>query len=95
LFAAEVARRYGDQGIVSTALNPGGIKTELSRYYDSFSKMIGVWIMDHSTIQKLIIRYLQNLVFHDVSFGVLTQLYAGTTAEGANLNGKVSPLAPD
>ncbi|KAG1728815.1 hypothetical protein EDD22DRAFT_810683 [Suillus occidentalis] len=70
LFAAEVARRYGNQGIVSTALNPGGIKTELSRYYDSFSKMIG------------------NLVFHDVSFGVLTQLYAGTTAEGANLNGK-------
>jgi NAD(P)-dependent dehydrogenase (short-subunit alcohol dehydrogenase family) len=70
LFAAEVARRYGNQGIVSTALNPGGIKTELSRYYDSFSKMIG------------------NLFFHHVSYGALTQLYAGTTAAGANLNGK-------
>ncbi|KAG1844696.1 hypothetical protein F4604DRAFT_1937386 [Suillus subluteus] len=70
LFATEVARRYGDQGIVSTALNPGGIKTELSRYYDPISKMIG------------------NMVFHDVSYGALTQLYAGTTAEGANLNGK-------
>lgn len=70
LFAAEVARRYGDQGIVSTALNPGGTKTELSRYYDSFSKVIG------------------NMLFHDVSFGALTQLYAGTTAEGASLNGK-------
>ncbi|KAG1869443.1 hypothetical protein DFJ58DRAFT_837739 [Suillus subalutaceus] len=57
-------------GIVSTALNPGGIKTELSRYYDPISKMIG------------------NMVFHDVSYGALTQLYAGTTAEGANLNGK-------
>ncbi|KAG1898894.1 uncharacterized protein F5891DRAFT_1129312 [Suillus fuscotomentosus] len=70
LFAAELARRYGDQGIVSTALNPGGIRTELSRHYDSFSKMIG------------------NLFFHDISFGPLTQLYAGTTAEGASLNGK-------
>ncbi|KAG2137894.1 uncharacterized protein EDB93DRAFT_1339186 [Suillus bovinus] len=70
LFAAELARRYGDQGIVSTALNPGGIKTELSRNFDSFSKIIG------------------NLVFHDVSYGALTQLYAGTTAEGAHLNGK-------
>ncbi|KAG1844674.1 hypothetical protein F4604DRAFT_1688990, partial [Suillus subluteus] len=54
--ATEVARRYGDQGIVSTALNPGGIKTELGRYFDPISKMIA--------------------------------LYAGTTAEGANLNGK-------
>lgn len=31
------------------------------------------------------------MVYHDVSFGALTQLYAGTTAEGVNLNGKVSP----
>ncbi|KAG2146149.1 NAD(P)-binding protein [Suillus bovinus] len=61
LFVAEVARRYGNQGVVSTALNPGGIKTELGRYRDSF---------------------------YDVSFGALTQLYAETTTEGANLNGK-------
>ncbi|KAG1810396.1 uncharacterized protein HD556DRAFT_1281551 [Suillus plorans] len=70
LFAAEVARRYGDQGIVSIALNPGGIRTELSRHYDIFSKL------------------MSDILFHDVSFGALTQLYAGTTAEGANLNGK-------
>ncbi|KAG2352361.1 hypothetical protein BDR07DRAFT_1437566 [Suillus spraguei] len=70
LFAAEVARRYGNQGIVSTALNPGAIKTELARHNSSFFRMIA------------------NMVFHDVSFGALTQLYAGTTAEGANLNGK-------
>ncbi|KAG2064920.1 NAD(P)-binding protein [Suillus decipiens] len=70
LFAAEVARRYGNQGIVSTALNPGVIKTELTRHNGSLFKM------------------LANLVFHDVSFGALTQLYAGTTAEGAYLNGK-------
>ncbi|KAG1813380.1 hypothetical protein EV424DRAFT_1416742 [Suillus variegatus] len=70
LFAAELARRYGDQGIVSIALNPGGIRTELSRHYDFFSKL------------------MSDILFHDVSFGALTQLYAGTTAEGANLNGK-------
>ncbi|KAG1804970.1 uncharacterized protein HD556DRAFT_1327644 [Suillus plorans] len=67
LFAAEVAKRYGNRGIVST---PGGIKTELGRYHGSFSKMIS------------------SMIFHDVSLGALTQLYAGTTAEGANLNGK-------
>ncbi|KAG1871923.1 NAD(P)-binding protein [Suillus tomentosus] len=70
LFAAEVAKRYGNRGIVSTALNPGGIKTELGRYHGSFSKTIS------------------SIIFHDVSLGALTQLYAGTTAEGANLNGK-------
>ena len=31
------------------------------------------------------------MMSYDVSYGALTQLYAGTTAEGANLNGKVSP----
>ncbi|KAG2065335.1 NAD(P)-binding protein [Suillus decipiens] len=70
LFAAEVARRYGNQGIVSTALNPGAIKTELARHNSSFFRMIA------------------SMIFHDVSFGALTQLYAGTTAEGAKLNGK-------
>ncbi|OJA21277.1 hypothetical protein AZE42_10595 [Rhizopogon vesiculosus] len=70
IFSAELARRYGGQGIVSTALNPGGIKTELSRHSSSFSQV------------------LVNMFFHDVSYGALTQLYAGTTAEGAKLNGK-------
>ena len=30
------------------------------------------------------------LILHPSSFGALTQLYAGTMEEGANLNGKVS-----
>jgi len=41
MFSAELARRYGDRGIVSTALAPGGIKTELYRD-DSFVRAIGV-----------------------------------------------------
>jgi len=36
IYAAELARRYGDQGIVSTSLNPGSIKTELQRHITTF-----------------------------------------------------------
>ena len=34
----------------------------------------------------------QQAVCYDVSYGALTQLYAGTTAEAVNLNGKVCPM---
>jgi NAD(P)-dependent dehydrogenase (short-subunit alcohol dehydrogenase family) len=33
--ALELARRYGDQGIVTTSLNPGSIDTDLPRHVDS------------------------------------------------------------
>ncbi|KAI9573392.1 hypothetical protein HD554DRAFT_2202150 [Boletus coccyginus] len=70
VFAAELARRYGDQGIVSTALNPGGIKTDLQRHTKGFLQ--------------------RNLDFFlaDVSWGAITQLYAGTSPDGKSLNGK-------
>ncbi|KAJ7267280.1 NAD(P)-binding protein [Mycena rebaudengoi] len=32
VFAMELARRYGDQGIVSTAVNPGNLDTDISRH---------------------------------------------------------------
>ncbi|KAH7927977.1 NAD(P)-binding protein [Leucogyrophana mollusca] len=70
VFSAELKRRYGDQGLISTSLNPGGIKTELQRHAGSFSQKLG------------------NVLLKDVSFGALTQLYAGTSPEGAALNGK-------
>ncbi|KAJ7165872.1 NAD-P-binding protein [Mycena filopes] len=57
--SAELARRYGDQGLVSTSLNPGNLKTEIARH----------WTSPGQKIMKLL-------------------LYAGTTAEGASLNGK-------
>ncbi|EJD04808.1 NAD-binding protein [Fomitiporia mediterranea MF3/22] len=40
LIARELARRYGDQGIVSTSLNPGNIKTELQRNVKGIQKKI-------------------------------------------------------
>ncbi|OAX35984.1 NAD(P)-binding protein [Rhizopogon vinicolor AM-OR11-026] len=70
VFSAELARRYGDQGIVSTALSPGGIRTQIARHHSSFTQAFF------------------NLFFRDVSHGALTQLYAGTTVEGVQLNGK-------
>ncbi|TFL05015.1 hypothetical protein BDV98DRAFT_610706 [Pterulicium gracile] len=35
VFSRELAKRYGDQGIVSTALNPGNLRTELQRHSSS------------------------------------------------------------
>jgi len=70
MFSNELARRYGNQGIVSTALHPGAIRTEIARHHNFFLQMFFY------------------LLFQDVSYGALTQLYAGATAEGANLNGK-------
>ncbi|KAF5365243.1 hypothetical protein D9758_005483 [Tetrapyrgos nigripes] len=71
VFAKELARRYGDNGIVSTAVNPGNLKTELSRHASVF--------------EKFGLRFLQ---IYSPELGCLTQLWAGTSPEGAQLNGK-------
>jgi len=70
VFATELARRYGDQGIVSTSLNPGGIRTDLHRHWSSFG------------------RFMLNPILYEPLLGALTQLWAGTSPEGASMNGK-------
>ncbi|ETW78254.1 hypothetical protein HETIRDRAFT_411342 [Heterobasidion irregulare TC 32-1] len=70
VFAKELARRYGDKGIVSTSVNPGNLKTELQRHLDPIS------------------RFLIQLVLYPVPYGALTQLWAGTSPETVDLNGK-------
>ncbi|KZT52548.1 NAD(P)-binding protein [Calocera cornea HHB12733] len=42
VFSNELARRYGDQGITSTSLNPGGIRTDLQRHL----KGVSAWLID-------------------------------------------------
>ncbi|RXW24438.1 hypothetical protein EST38_g1428 [Candolleomyces aberdarensis] len=70
IFAKELARRYGDQGIVSTGLNPGNLTSDLQRHLGRIeTKVVG-------------------LLLHPTPMGALTQLWAGTTQEGATLNGK-------
>ncbi|KAI6143904.1 hypothetical protein BKA82DRAFT_4178849 [Pisolithus tinctorius] len=78
VFSAELNRRYRDQGIVSIAINPGPIRTELQRHHSWF------------------LQPFFNRVLYDVSYGALTQLYAGTFPDAVNLGGKyLIPWARD
>ncbi|KJA21363.1 hypothetical protein HYPSUDRAFT_140756, partial [Hypholoma sublateritium FD-334 SS-4] len=74
LFANELARRYGDKGVVLTFLNPGNLDSDLlcatPRRWSQKS-----W-------------YAYRFILKTVSFGDLTQLWAGTSQEGAQLNGR-------
>ncbi|KAJ7696610.1 hypothetical protein B0H17DRAFT_1053884 [Mycena rosella] len=74
VYSVELAKRYGDQGLVVTSLHPGVIKTDLHRH------MTGVL--------GFAISIMERTVLHDVSYGALTQLYAGTSAQGAEMNGQ-------
>jgi NAD(P)-dependent dehydrogenase (short-subunit alcohol dehydrogenase family) len=71
VITAELARRYSKDGIVSTSVNPGNIRSELQRH-----------------TPKLAYVLLNTFLLFDVSYGALTQLWAVTSKEGANLNGK-------
>ncbi|KAF8956995.1 hypothetical protein BDZ97DRAFT_138376 [Flammula alnicola] len=71
LFSNELARRYGDLGIVSTSVNPGNLKSDLLRHVSPIESKI-----------------LNLLILYPVSYGALTQLWAGTSPQGAELNGK-------
>jgi len=66
----EFAKRYGEQGIVSTSLNPGNIRSDLQRHLSPFEY------------------FVLNAMLYPVSYGALTQLWAGTSPQGAELNGK-------
>ncbi|KAG9223874.1 hypothetical protein CCMSSC00406_0007736 [Pleurotus cornucopiae] len=45
VFATELARRYGDQGIVSTCINPGNIRTNLQRHLPTITgKVFGLML---------------------------------------------------
>ncbi|VDC03821.1 unnamed protein product [Peniophora sp. CBMAI 1063] len=69
VFARELARRHGDV-LVSTACNPGTLKTELGR---------------HSGAMEA---FMLSLLQYPAHMGAYTQLWAGTSSEGADLNGK-------
>ncbi|KAJ7476979.1 NAD-P-binding protein [Mycena galericulata] len=74
VFSTELARRYGNEGLVSTALNPGNLKTDLARHWTSPGQRL--------------LKLFGHLIVYPAYLGALTQLYAGTTAAGAELNGK-------
>jgi len=70
VFGLELARRYGDQGIVSIVLNPGNIKSDLLRNLSLIQQYFASWFM------------------YPTSYGAFTQLWGGTSVEGADFNGK-------
>ncbi|TDL25722.1 NAD-binding protein [Rickenella mellea] len=72
VFSYELAKRYGDQGIVSTAVHPGSIYTDILRHANPLKEKIMSIVFN----------------FAPVSQGVLTQLWAGVSPETADFNGK-------
>ncbi|KAF8601568.1 NAD(P)-binding protein [Ceratobasidium sp. AG-I] len=72
VFANEFARRYQAQGIISSSVHPGGIRTELAR---------------HLTLGSFGTAVL-NAFMWPTPYGAITQLYAGTTPEGLELSGQ-------
>lgn len=73
VFSNELARRYGDEGIVSIAVNPGNLKnTQLSRHLRTWWTKLGVAL----------------LMIYPPEWGAWTELWAGTSPEAASLNGK-------
>ncbi|KAI6102939.1 hypothetical protein F5141DRAFT_1217507 [Pisolithus sp. B1] len=91
VFSKELHRRYGDQGIVSTSVNPG--RSQVLRTYLCLTSVVN---LDFSGTQFRAApysdRYLSScfkgMVLYHVSYGALTQLYAGTSPEAARLGGQ-------
>ncbi|KZT52555.1 NAD(P)-binding protein [Calocera cornea HHB12733] len=76
VWAKELGRRYGGEGIVSISLNPGIIRTELVRHLKpGFQSGFIAWFSYH-------------MGFPADPLGAVTQLYAGTAPEAASLNGQ-------
>jgi len=73
VFSNELARRYGDQ-LISSSLHPGIIDSELIRHVPTFLAKI--------------FRPLLNLLWYPADMGAITQLYAATSQEGKEFNGK-------
>ncbi|KAF9266100.1 NAD(P)-binding protein [Marasmius fiardii PR-910] len=73
VFAKELARRYGEQGIVSTSVHPGAIDTAL-------------WTA--GAMPWIIVFIARLFVLQSLEYAAYTQLYAGTAPETAEMNGQ-------
>ena len=88
LIAKETARRYADKGIVSIAVNPGNIKTEILRHAPPLARRIIVsYTLKLSTCDIEVLFPFKYWLQYPTPIGALTQLYAGTAAEVRDMNG--------
>ncbi|KAI0745540.1 NAD(P)-binding protein [Earliella scabrosa] len=53
VFANELHRRYGDQGIVSVSLHPGNLKTDLQRHVSSIEKVLSAPLLHPASMGAL------------------------------------------
>ena len=87
LFARELARRAGPTGLLSFAVHPGGIITELGRHLDDdlikdmadFARRRSAAVSESGESR--------NMHFKTVEAGAATQVWAATTSELADHNG--------
>ncbi|KAJ7869044.1 NAD-P-binding protein [Mycena leptocephala] len=79
-FSNELSRLYADQGILSVALNPGNLKSGLQRHLVGMTRFL--------IISFLYIQFSAGIGTLSNAIRALTQLWAGTTDEGAKLGGK-------
>ncbi|KAJ7506031.1 NAD-P-binding protein [Mycena galericulata] len=66
VWARELAKRYGDNGIISISLNPGNLRTEIQRHQSALAAFFFV-------------RIAKSMLHPVDPYGPLTQLYAGTS----------------
>ncbi|KAI0028223.1 hypothetical protein K488DRAFT_59156 [Vararia minispora EC-137] len=73
LISSELARRYGDQDVVSVSLHPGtwGVDSELLR-----------------NLHPIIAWIVRKIRIYPVSLGVITSLYAATSEAALEMNGE-------
>ncbi|EIN12422.1 NAD(P)-binding protein [Punctularia strigosozonata HHB-11173 SS5] len=76
VFANELHRRYGAEGIVSTSVNPGTLRTGPCEFCRSYE------------IPLVDLNGFINMFLYPASYGALTQLWAGTSQERLELGGK-------
>lgn len=87
LFARELARRAGSSGLLSFAVHPGGIVTDLGRHLtdDLIHEMVD--FARRRTADAGGGEASRNMHFKTVEAGAATQVWAATTSELADHNG--------
>ena len=94
LFSNELARRYGNQGIISCAAHPGSLQSDLYRHVSFVERLVmvsGIYHFHSCNLSPM--PNPKRPILYPVTYGALTPLWAGTTAAGLEFNGKVCQSA--